>query len=151
MPENNDPPNKVLIEAVLDGLKHGVIFLVDNETPTEDIARLAKKTERLAFQALVEQFGDEIARRFFIRSENPWILRTMFRGWVFFYPIDVLTPETSLAEVGQPDFVFWPDAGGNYARVPWLQWSALRAENNVYRPVHRSGGPRTVWERLRDP
>ena len=152
MPESTDPPNKVLIEAVLDGLKHGVIFLVDNDVDnTDDVDRLVKKTERLAFEALVKQFGDEAARKFFVQSENAWILRTTFGGWVFFYPIEILTPDTSMGDVGQPDFVYWPDANGKYARVPWHQWTTLRESGNVWRPGSTAAGPRSVWERLRDP
>lgn len=154
MPENTDPPTKVLIDAVLDGLKQGVVFLVDTDMDHEDVGRLAKKTERLAFDALVQQLGDEAARKFFVKSENAWILRSTFGGWVFFYPIEVLTPETSMAEVGQPDFVYWPDADGNYARVPWNHWVAVREHGNVWRPTSAAramGGPRSVWERLRDP
>ncbi len=154
MPDQNDPPNKVLIDAVLDGLKQGVVFLVDSEIEPEDVERLAKKTERLAFNALAGQFGDEAARKFFVKSENPWILRTTFGGWVFFYPIEMLTPETSMGEVGHPDFTYWPDAEGNYARVPWVQWLTMREHGNIWRPSPHAralGGPRSVWERLRDP
>lgn len=154
MPESTDPPNKVLIEAVLDGLKHGVVFLVDNEMDPAEVDRLSKKTEKLAFEALVQQFGAEAARKFFVKSENAWILRTTFGGWVFFYPIEILTPDTSMGEVGHPDFVYWPDADGNYARVPWVQWITMREAGNVWRPTSHAralGGPRSVWERLRDP
>jgi hypothetical protein len=150
---NTDPPNKILIDAVLDGLKHGVVFLVDNDIETEDVERLVKKTERLAFDALVQTFGDESARKFFVKSENAWILRTTFGGWVFFYPIEVLTAQTSMQDVGDPQFVYWPDASGEYARVPWMQWLSLRERGNVWRPtsMSRASGPRSVWERLRDP
>ena len=153
-PERHDPPKKVLIDAVLDGLKQGVVFLVDDKIDSSDVERLAQKTERLALAALVEQFGTEAASKFFAKSDNPWILRTSFGGWVFFYPIEVLTPEMSMAGVGAPDFVYWPDAKGNYERVPWIQWSAVRGRGNVWRPTsdaRAAGGPRSVWERLRDP
>lgn len=159
MPDSTDPPNKVLIDAVLASLKHGVIFLVDNEAlaiggKTDEMDCLVKKTEKLAFKALSEQFGEDAARKFFVKSENPWILRTAFGGWIFFYPIEVLTPETSMVEIGEPDFVYWPDADGTYARVPWVQWSTIRERGNVWRPTsaaRAAGGPRSVWDRLRDP
>jgi hypothetical protein len=155
LPESTDPPNKVLIDAVLAALKHGVVFLVDNDMEdASDVERLVKKTERLAFEALVETFGRDSAKKFFVKSENAWILRTTFGGWVFFYPIEALTPDTSLAEVGSPEFVYWPDAKGSYARVPWMQWIALReGGGNAWRPptMARGPGPRSVWERLRDP
>jgi hypothetical protein len=152
VPDRADPPNKILIDAVLDGLKHGVVFLVDNEIEAQDVERLVKKTEKLAFGALAEQFGEEAARKFFVRSENPWILRTAFGGWVFFYPIEALTPQVSMSDVGEPDFVYWPDAGGIYGRVPWIQWIAMREKGNIWRPPPgRGSSPRSVWERLRNP
>jgi hypothetical protein len=77
-------------------------------------------------------------------------LRTTFGGWVFFYPIELLSPDHSMSEVGNPDFVYWPDADGNYAQVPWGEWIASRRQGHVWRPttMHR---PRSVWERLRKP
>ncbi len=149
---DDDPPNSVLIEAVLNGIKSGVVFLVDSEIDDRDVERLVQKTEKLALGAIVEQFGDDMARKFFVKSENLWILRTSFGGWIFFYPIEALTPETSLAEVGTPESVYWPNASGEYARVPHSQWASLRA-NHTWRPSARalSGRPRSVWERLRDP
>jgi hypothetical protein len=149
----DDPPNKILIDAVLDGLKQKVIFLVDNEVGPEGIDRLVKKTERLAFAALVEQFGDDAARKFFVNSENAWVLRTTFGGWVFFSPVDMLSPTTSMDGLGQPDFVYWPNVEGEHARVPWQMWATLRERGNLWRPPPgaRTSGPKTVWDRLRDP
>ena len=147
-----EPTNQTLIDAVLDGLKHGVIFLVDiEESDAQDVGPLVKKTERLAFDALVKQFGTETARKFFVKSENEWILRTAFGGWLFFYPIEVLTPQTSLEDVGKPDFVYWPDADGRYERVPWIQWLSMRVGGHVWRPKSNAKGPRSVWDRIRDP
>ncbi len=154
MPESTDPANKILIDSVLDGLKHGVIFLVDNDLEPAEVDRLVRKTEKLAFEALGKQFGIESARKFFVKSENAWILRTSFGGWIFFYPIEALTPQTGMQDVGEPDFVYWPDAEGQYARVPWIQWAAIREKGNIWRPhstARALGGPRSVWERLRDP
>jgi hypothetical protein len=148
--EKLDPPDKTLIDAVLDGLKQRVVFLVDDDD-AEHVEGLVKKTERIAFRALVQQFGDSAARKFFATSENPWILRTTFGGWVFFYPIELLTPQTSMAEIGQPDFVYWPDARGTYARMPFHQWAQLRDAGNIWRPDPSNHGPRSVFERLRDP
>jgi hypothetical protein len=149
---DDDPPNNVLIEAVLNGIKSGVVFLVDSEIDHRDVERLVKKTEKLALGAIVEQFGDDMAKKFFVKSENPWILRTSFGGWIFFYPIEALTPETSLAEVGIPESVYWPNASGEYARVPHSHWAPLRTKH-TWRPSAKAllGRPRSVWERLRDP
>ncbi len=154
MPDSTDPPNKILIDAVLDGLKHGVVFLVDTDIEDpDDVNRLVKKTEKLAFQALIPTFGEEAARKFFVKSENAWILRTTFGGWVFFYPIEALTPQTGMEEVGEPEFVYWPDAKNNYVRVPWIQWLTLRDRGNIWRPTtsgRQPGSPRSIWERIRD-
>ena len=152
-PRAGDPPNKTLINAVLDGLKNGVIFLVDNEIETSEVHRLVKKTERLASEALVDQFGVEGARKFFVPSENAWILRTAFGGWVFFYPIEDLTPDTNMDPLGDPDFVYWPDVEGQYARVSWDQWSEHRTAGHTWRPkptMKKVKGPRSIWERLRE-
>lgn len=154
MPDSADPPNKVLIEAVLDGLKHGVVFLVDyGAEQAEEVGRLVRKTQKLALEALVPTFGEPAARKFFLHSENAWILRTTFGGWVFFYPIEALRPETGMDDVGEPEFVYWPDADGHYARVPWVQWGVLRERGHVWRPTaqSRTHSPRSIWERLRDP
>lgn len=148
MPES--PPDKILIDAMLNGLKQRVMFLVDSDIPNEDIERLTDKTKRLSFQALVQQFGDDAARKFFVVSENPWLLRTTFGGWVFFYPNEVLTPQTSMESLGTPDFVYWSNAEGVYARVPWQVWANLREAGNVLRPAPQAG-PKSVWERLLDP
>ena len=147
-----DPSDKVLIEAVLSGLKNGVIFLVDSEIPEEDVERLVRKTSKLAGGVLVEQLGPDMAKKFFVGSENPWILRTSFGGWIFFYPIEALTPETSMADSGTPTWVYWPNASGEYAKVPYNQWSSLR-QSHTWRPSAQAvtGRPRSVWERLRNP
>jgi hypothetical protein len=150
-----DPPNSILIDAVLNALKHGVVFLVDSEIEPEDVERLVQKTEKLAAGVIAKQFDAQTAAKFFTRSENPWILRTTFGGWVFFYPIEMLTPQTSMGDIGVPEFVFWPDADGKYARVPWQQWLGIReAGDYVWRPTSpirsKGGKPRSVWERLRD-
>jgi hypothetical protein len=150
-PERNDPPNKVLIDAVLDGLKHGVVFLVDSEIENDDVKRLVKKTEKLALGALLDQFGQDLSSKFFTHSENIWILRTTFGGWVFFYPIEALTPDMSMDGMGQPDFVYWPNAKGQYERVPWLYWAEMRRRGSAWRPTSTSPDPRSIWERLRDP
>jgi hypothetical protein len=150
-----DPADRILIDAVLDGMKQRVVFLVDADADEpEEIDRLGRKTEKLALTALTEQFGKDAAKKFFVSSENPWLLRTKFGGWVFFYPIDVLTEQTSWDELGSPNFVYWPDTQGKYGRIPWSQWLDMRGRGNVWRPSSPSRtvtGPRSIWERLRDP
>ena len=150
--QSREPPDKILIDAVLDGLKAGVVFLVDSENDTKDVALLAKKTEHLASGALIQQLGEIAARKFFVKSENPWILRTSFGGWVFFYPIEEIAPDMSWEGLGQPSIVYWPDANGSYASVPWALWATQRIVGNVWRPTAPPADhPRNIWERLRDP
>lgn len=147
-----DPPDKILIDAVLDGLKVGVVFLVDNEIDTKDVALLAKKTEHLASGALIQQLGEVAARKFFVRSEDPWILRTSFGGWVFFYPIEECSPDMAWEGLGVPGIVYWPDGHGVYASVPYNLWATQRTTGNIWRPMAPpSTRQKSIWERLRDP
>jgi len=145
----HDPPDKVLIETVLDALHQGVIFLVASEIEPEDVERLVKKTSRLATGAIFTKFGKEASSKFFLPSDNSWVLKTAFGGWIFFYPVEVLTPTASMEQLGDPDFVYWPDVEGAYARVPYPQWTSLRQRGDVYRPTGpQPKGPRSIWQRL---
>lgn len=142
--------DSVLVNAMTDALKSRVLFLV---TSTENIERLVARTTRLTLQLVRDQLGVTDPSKVFVPTENQWLLKTSFGGFLFFYPAELLTPDM---DSGSPEWVYWPSAGGGkHVRVPAYEYLRLRQQGNVWRPVPPKPGvkpgKRSVWDHIADP
>jgi len=83
---------------------------------------------------------------------NPDFVKLTNGAWVFFIACEELSPTE---DVGQPDYVFWPSDGGDYAQVRHRDWRLARAgADTPWRPlpIVEEDGPKlaegSLWDKL---
>lgn len=141
----------VLADAVADSFGRRVLLLVDVEP--SDIDGLLNRAKRLAERRITVAYDAEIAKRLFTTPPGAWFLAPKSGGWLFFFPMSEETPQFQpTGDVGEPQYVYWPDSDGVYEKVPYVRWRAQADAGNIYRPSEEgTGRPKSIWQRLKEP